>query len=146
MLLGGCGTIAKIFHRKPKPVDTTPHDVFIGTVEMVNPEQHFVLIHTSMHFKMEAGWKLETRPVNGSKSVLSITPEQKLNYLSADIAEGFPQRGEVVVLPATEAKKLNAAASTPTPSATDTPNPQNVLPPFDPGTATPGQALPPSIR
>jgi hypothetical protein len=140
--MGSCGLIAKIFHRKPGPVDAEPHEMFIGTVEMVNPEQHFVLIRTAMRFKLEPGWKLETRPVSGSKSVLTIAPEQKLNYLSADITEGFPQRGEVVVLPA---QKAGA------PAAVD---PSSPLPRVDgggaelplPSRAPTGEELPPPVR
>jgi hypothetical protein len=98
--LSGCGIISKALtprHKEDK--DKTPKDIAIGQVEIVNPEQHFVLIRTVMQFKLEPGWKLETRPISGPKSVLTITPEQKANFLSADITEGSPQQGELVVLP-----------------------------------------------
>jgi hypothetical protein len=100
--LSGCGIIAKALRSKPKPDEDAkkPHDLFIGVIDMVNPEQHFVLIKTGVQLKLQPGWKLETRPSSGGpKSVLAITPEQKLNFLSADIVEGFPQQGEMVVLP-----------------------------------------------
>lgn len=97
--LGSCGLVGKWFRPKPKPDKTPPHDLFIGTIESVNPEQHFVLIHTVMRTSLQAGTKLETRPTTGSKARLTITPEQKLNFLAADITEGFPQVGEAVVLP-----------------------------------------------
>ncbi len=98
-ILGSCGMVGKWFRPKPKPVKTPPHDLFIGTIESVNPEQHFVLIHTVMRTTLITGSKLETRPVNGSKAKLTITPEQKLNFLAADITEGFPQPGDPVVYP-----------------------------------------------
>ncbi len=97
--LGGCGLVGKWFRPKPKPDHTPPHDLFIGSVESVNPEQHFVLIRTVMRTTLPAGSKLETRPTSGSKARLTITPEQKLNFLAADITEGFPQVGDAVVLP-----------------------------------------------
>ena len=98
-ILGGCGLVARWIHRHPKQDKTPPQDLFIGTIESVNPEQHFVLIHTVMRTTMQAGTKLEARPATGGKSRLTVTPEQKLNFLTADITEGFPQVGEAVVLP-----------------------------------------------
>ncbi|MEI6535715.1 MAG: hypothetical protein WCN98_10275 [Verrucomicrobiaceae bacterium] len=98
--LGGCGMAGKWFHAKPKKdKNAVPHDLFIGTIESINPEQHFVLIHTVMRTTIQAGSRLETRPATGNKSLLTITPEQKLNFLAADISEGFPQVGDAVVLP-----------------------------------------------
>ena len=100
-LLGGCGLLAKWFAPRPKPdKDAGTRDIYIGVVEMVNPEQRFVLIRTGMKFSLKTGWKLETRPAGGgANSILTISPEQKLNFLSADITEGYPQKGEIVVLP-----------------------------------------------
>ena len=141
LMLGSCGMIAKIFHRKPKPVDTEPRDQFIGTIETVNPEQHFVLVRTAFRLQLDAGTKLETRPVNGSKSVLSLTPEQKLNFLSADIIEGFPQHGEIVVLPASSVKAPSVTTdSLPLPSL----DPGGIAPP--PTVSPTGQELPPPVR
>jgi len=131
--LAGCGLISKALTPKPKPdKNPKPKDIAIGQVEMINPEQHFVLIRTIMQFKLEPGWKLETRPLSGPKSVLVITPEQKNNFLSADILEGTPQQGELVVLPPQSGSSLSA------------PSTPGGLPPGIPGappsmpTATPG--------
>ncbi len=127
--LGSCGLAGKWFRPKPKPDKTPPHDLFIGTIESVNPEQHFVLIRTVMRTTLQAGSKLETRPTTGSRARLTITPEQKLNFLAADITEGFPQVGEAVVAP---------------PQLTVTPAPGSELPtiqlPLPPG------GLPPPIH
>lgn len=99
-LLGGCGLLTRWFAHKPKPdPDAGKKDVFIGVVEIVNPEQHFVLVRTGMKLNLQAGWILETRPTSGTKSVLTVSPEQKLNFLSADITAGIPQKGEIVVMP-----------------------------------------------
>lgn len=155
--LGSCGAVSKALHSHHKKVDEdkTPKDLFIGVIEMVNPEQHFVLIKTGIQLKLQPGWKLETRPNTGDKAVLTITPEQKLNFLSADIVDGFPQRGEIVVLP----PQLGTAAvvpgqqplppgqpslpggNLPLPSATQPPAP----PPSKPLLAPNGEVLPPPI-
>jgi hypothetical protein len=109
VLLAGCKMMPKIMPKglpkwlakRPKPAkEAAASDTFVGTIEMVNPEQRFVLVQTTVKFNLQPGWKLETRPVSGTKSVLTISPEQKLNFLSADITEGYPQKGDVVVLPA----------------------------------------------
>jgi hypothetical protein len=98
--LGGCRVLGKWFPRKKKDSsDTATRELFIGTIAMVNPEQRFVLVQTGLKLNLQTGWRLETRPVSGNKSVLTVSPEQKLNFLSADIVEGFPQKGDLVVLP-----------------------------------------------
>ena len=115
MTLGGCGLLAKWLAPKPRPdKDAGTKDVYIGVIDLVNPEQRFVLIRTAMKLNLQAGWKLETRPVGGPKSIVTVSPEQKLNFLSADITEGSPQKGEIVVLP----PQLSTAAANPdTPAA-----------------------------
>jgi hypothetical protein len=130
-LLAGCGLLAKWFTRKPKPdKHAGARDVWIGSIEMVNPEQRFVLVQTGMKLNLQPGWKLETRPVSGARSVLTVSPEQKLNFLSADITEGYPQKGELVVLP-------------PQAGAGPTAPPEQPAPPASP--ATTGPTLPPPI-
>jgi len=100
VMLGSCGLLRKLFHKKEKPgKDAGMKDLYIGSIEMVNPEQRFVLVQTGMKLNLQPGWKLETRPVSGTRSVLAVSPEQKLNFLSADIIEGYPQKGDIVVLP-----------------------------------------------
>jgi hypothetical protein len=146
--LCGCGIISKALqHHKKDDKDKQPKDIAIGVIEMVNPEQHFVLIRTGMQYKLSPGWKLETRPLNGPKSVLSITPEQKLNFLSADIVEGFPQQGELVVLP----PQPGSAAAVPTlPGTPGTPVTGNLVPgnaaPMLPSSVAPTPAAPQAPR
>ena len=114
VMLGSCGLVAKWFARKPKPdKDAGTKDVYIGSIEMVNPEQRFVLVQTGMKLNLQPGWKLETRPVSGTRSVLTVSPEQKLNFLSADITEGYPQKGEIVVLPPQAGAAATAAPEQP---------------------------------
>jgi hypothetical protein len=97
----GCGLIKNnLFSRKktPEGADSTK-DVFIGVVESVNPEQKFVLVRTDTRMIIAPGTKLESRSMSGSKASLTVTPERKLNFLSADIAEGSPATGDVVIMP-----------------------------------------------
>lgn len=155
--LSGCGIVAKAFRSKPKPDenDKKPKDLFIGVIDMVNPEQHFVLIKTGIQLKLQPGWKLETRPSSGGpKSVLVITPEQKMNFLSADVVEGFPQQGEMVVLPP-QAGSAAAPGAPGSPSAPPLPtsggltpgqaSPQQPQQPAKPLIAPNGDVLPPPI-
>jgi hypothetical protein len=150
--LCGCGIVSKAFHshhKKDDDKDKQTKDLFIGTVEMVNPEQHFVLIRTGLQLKLQAGWKLETRPQNGSpKSVLVVTPEQKLNFLSADIADGNPQQGELVVLPPQAGLTSTAPATSAAPGNSAVPQPQGQpqpQPQAAPIRAPSGEILPPPI-
>ncbi|HEY2573359.1 MAG TPA: hypothetical protein VGH65_04790 [Verrucomicrobiaceae bacterium] len=131
MSLGGCRLLGKWFPKKKKnSANAGTKDLYIGSIEMVNPEQRFVLVKTGLKLNLQTGWRLETRPLSGVKSVLTVSPEQKMNFLSADIVEGYPQKGDIVVLP--PQGSLTPAAAPEAPA-----NPQ--LPP----SAT--SALPPPI-
>lgn len=117
--LSGCGLIQRGLHslkrRSKKPDVAAPsQDTFIGVVESVNPEQKFVLVRMEMRMAITPGTRLETRPMSGMKSVLVVTPERKLSFVSADISEGFPSRGDYVVMP--------PQSPVPAPSATTTGN------------------------
>ncbi|MCE9519304.1 MAG: hypothetical protein K8R87_07115 [Verrucomicrobia bacterium] len=132
LLLGSCGLLAKHLGKKAKPdKDAGTKDVSIGIIELVNPEQGFVLVRTDMKLNLQPGSKLETRPITGFRSVLTVSPEQKLNFLSADITSGFPQKGEAVVMP----HQAGATATTATPPP---------LPPSAP--SVPASNLPPPIH
>lgn len=111
----------------PAPIDKNA-DVFIGVVESVNPEQKFVLVRTEMRIALPAGTRLESRAASGAKASLVVTPEHKMNFLSADIAEGSPAAGDVVVMPANAAAALPAQSTAPTASGQ---SPSMMLP--DPG-------------
>jgi hypothetical protein len=96
----GCGLIKKGLTRKKKPAPTDfTQDAYIGVVESVNPEQRFVLLRTDLRMTVAPGTRLETRAASGLRSSLTVTPERKANFLSADITEGMPAAGDVVVLP-----------------------------------------------
>ncbi len=100
-----------IFSRKHVPVAADKNsDVYLGIVESVNPEQKFVLLRTEIRVVLAAGTKLETRSPHGTMASLVVTPERKMNFLSADITEGAPAAGDAVILPASAV--IEAAAST----------------------------------
>ncbi len=122
----GCGLIGKagsLFHfgahSKKQDAEDAKKDLFIGLIEMVNPEQRFVLVRTGANILYPKGTLLETRSPSGMITKLTVTPERKTNLLSADIIEGLPQKGDAVMLPASSAV---AATTDPIPK-TDAPLP-----------------------
>lgn len=115
----GCGLIKKrLFSRKHPPETSSQTEMFIGIVESVNPEQQFVLVRMDMRVAVSPGTKLETRAANGAKGSIVVTPERKMNFLSADISGGFPARGDLVFMlpqPATTAQSATSAVPTSVP-------------------------------
>jgi hypothetical protein len=112
-----CSLLKKFhpFARKHPPASAEKKsDRFIGVVESVNPEQKFVLVRTELRLAVAPGAKLEAHSASGSKSSLVVTPERKMNFLSADITSGSPAAGDVVTLPAGSAALPPAPASTTT--------------------------------
>jgi hypothetical protein len=98
-----CSLLKKLhpFSRKHPPVSAEKNgDMFVGVVESVNPEQKFVLVRTELRMVVPPGAKLESHSANGTKASLAVTPEKKMNFLSADIAAGSPAAGDVVIMPA----------------------------------------------
>ncbi|HSI64138.1 MAG TPA: hypothetical protein VLE43_13505 [Candidatus Saccharimonadia bacterium] len=75
-------------------------DTYVGVIESVNPEQQFVLVRLDQRLAIAAGTQLETRTASGLRAKLVAGPERKLNFLAADIVDGVPHAGDVVVLPA----------------------------------------------
>ncbi|CAN5688935.1 hypothetical protein BH11VER1_BH11VER1_39080 [soil metagenome] len=132
--LSSCGSMSHLLKKSSKSAKTeapeAPKDQVIGTIEMVNPEQHFVLVKTLNRMALAAGTKLESHSPNGGlKAVLMVTPEHKLNFISADIAEGYPQQGDIVIEIA-----VPKPPDTPAKPASDQPPP---LEPFTSGGAPP---------
>ncbi len=69
----------------------------IGVIEMVNPEQNYVLINCEQRVNIPAGTEIISQGVNGSDARLKVTPERKGNYITADITQGMPQLRDLVV-------------------------------------------------
>jgi hypothetical protein len=110
---GSCSLFKKhLLSRKYSPVPADKNSgVFIGMVESVNPEQKFVLIRTELRMVVAPGSKLESHSASGTKASLVVTPERKMNFLSADITEGSPSAGDVVIMSAQVAAAAAAAAT-----------------------------------
>lgn len=83
--------------------------LLIGTIEMVNPEQNYVLIHCDSRPTLDAGIELIAIDSKGQKSKLVVTPERKGNYLTADIKEGTPTIGSLALQKIQESDTLPAA-------------------------------------
>jgi hypothetical protein len=79
------------------PAAEAPAEVFIGTIELVNPEQDFVLIRCEVIPALPAGAELTAVGADGSESKLVLAPERKGRHLTADIREGRPQLRQFVV-------------------------------------------------
>lgn len=88
----------------------------IGFVEMVNPEQNYVLIRCEQLFALSAGTELTALDATGSVSKLRLTPERKGRYLTADIVSGQPRVMNLVMqehtFEPTSAASLAAATGT----------------------------------
>jgi len=69
----------------------------IGVIEMVNPEQNYVLINCEQRLNIPAGTEIVSQCADGSKTKLKVTPERKGNYITADITEGVPQLRDLVL-------------------------------------------------
>ena len=144
--LTGCETLERGWaFLKGKPgkqgVAASAQDTVIGIVESVNPEQKFVLVRMDVRMPVAAGTRLETRPQKGMKAVLTVTPERKQSFVSADIVDGLPSPGDLVVMP--------PGAEPPTvgvpvvPGAEPAPTPP--LPATVPSTPVPDGGLPPPV-
>ncbi|WP_133795682.1 hypothetical protein [Prosthecobacter fusiformis] len=93
MALPGCG----LFKKKDKPKPNGPKTTLIGIVDMVNPEQNYVLIRCDQVPRIEAGTELVAVDATGKESRLKLTPERKGRFLTADIQSGQPQVTNLVV-------------------------------------------------
>lgn len=80
-----------------KPPPEAPAEIFVGTIELVNPEQDFVLIRCEVIPVLPAGAELTAVAADGSESRLVLAPERKGRHLTADIREGRPQLRQFVV-------------------------------------------------
>ncbi|MBN8421156.1 MAG: hypothetical protein J0L73_19730 [Verrucomicrobia bacterium] len=69
----------------------------IGVIELVNPEQNYVLINCEHRVDIPAGTEIISQGVNGTDAKLRVTPERKGNYITADITQGTPQLRDLVL-------------------------------------------------
>ncbi|MBB5033035.1 hypothetical protein [Prosthecobacter vanneervenii] len=106
----------------------------IGVIEMVNPEQNYVLINCEQQLDIPAGTEIISQGVNGTNGKLKVTPERKGNYITADIVEGTPQLRDLVVykVDSSNVATQQAAPAATGPAAPLTPIMQaDVIPPLN---------------
>lgn len=139
VLAAGCASKNK--EKKPGP---TGQATLIGMIEMVNPEQNYVLIRCEPMPALEVGVELIALSASGTRSKLVLSPERKGHYLTADIKEGQPQVTNLVLLQHTP------TVTTTTPIPVTTPTPPESTPAYQPlpslpGILTPGGAAMPMV-
>lgn len=122
--------------RKSKKAAGTGDDqpVLIGMIEMINPEQNYVLIRAERVHALPAGAELIAIDASGKQARLALTPERKGVHLTADIKEGSPKVLNLViyqpkgsrstaVAPAVAAQTPPLTATTAEPTPTPMPMP-----------------------
>ena len=154
LVLAGCGLIKKqLASRKHTTASKEQKgEVFLGTVEAVNPEKKFVLVRLDLRRTLPPGTRLDVRSARGGVATIMVTPENKLNFLSADIVDGSPAVGDIVSLSPQAVATLSAPAIKPAsaPASADTggavrPPPTDPVPGVLPDEAETG-ALPLPVR
>jgi len=98
--LSSCSYFEKKFgSKKPKPDEDKRigEAKVIGVIEMVNPEQNYVLINCEQRVDIPPGTEIISQGTNGTDAKLRVTPERKGNYITADITQGTPQMHDLVV-------------------------------------------------
>jgi hypothetical protein len=100
---------------KPKPAGAAK-STLIGIIEMVNPEQNYVLIRCDQIPAIQPGTELSALSSEGKKTKLILTPERKGHYLTADIKEGSPEVTNLVLW--TTGPDATPALTAPTPAVT----------------------------
>ncbi len=127
--LAGCGLMKK---KPPMPRDNrTGQAKLVGVIEMVNPEQNYVLIHCDTRPTLEAGTQLIGLDSAGQKSKLLVTPERKGNYLTADIQEGAPIVGSLVLQKIRDSDTLPAPPNAASPLTEGVIMPASAAPSFE---------------
>ena len=106
---------------KAKPAaDTAPEgptEVLVGTIELVNPEQDFVLIRCEVIPVLPDRAELTAVGLDGSESKLVLAPERKGRHLTADIRDGQPQLRQLVIY------RRGPASAPASPAAPEAPTP-----------------------
>lgn len=150
LLLAGC-SLAKRDRPKPEPAGT--RTTLVGIVEMVNPEQNYVLIRCEQVPVLAAGTPLVALDASGAEAALTLSPERKGRYLTADIRSGQPQVSNLVLhrtsassepasAPATSPESAVAPPTAVPPPTSPSVAPMPLEPPADPAPALPSVPAP----
>lgn len=130
--LAGCSLLKKKREEKAGPVGQA---TLIGMIEMVNPEQNYVVIRCDTPPAIQPGTELIALNSLGTRSRLVLSPERKGYYLTADIKEGSPSVANLVLLPHSAAPPSEPRPEPEKPSTNDASNP-------GPASAVPATPLP----
>lgn len=84
-------------HKSTPDASDQPTAQAIGKVEMVNPDDRFVLARLTMNLVMAPGTELTLLSENGQISKAKVTPERKGVFITADIVSGDPSKGDIVM-------------------------------------------------
>jgi hypothetical protein len=69
----------------------------LGVIVLVNEDERFVLIDTGMEVEPQPGQALKSFTDGQESGVLTVSPERKAQFVTADIVQGAPQKGDTVV-------------------------------------------------
>jgi hypothetical protein len=105
--------------------------LLVGTVELVNPEQQYVLVQCSPNVIVQSGAELTCLDATGSTSTVVVTPERKGNFIAADIKEGTPRLKNLVLLIISEESASNPALPPGVSPGAVTPPMSPSIPPLD---------------
>jgi len=117
------GKAAKMgmFDKHLKRSNRTGEAKLVGTVELVNPEQNYVLINCDQRHNLPVGTEIIAQSPDGTKAKLKVSPERKGNYITADITEGEPEVRDLVLWQIRPGDVLPGEAATATPSIPESP-------------------------
>ena len=68
----------------------------IGTITLVNDEEHFVLIDTDMAAPPSAGTALKSFTGESASGVVAVGNVNRRPFVVADIVQGAPKKGDLV--------------------------------------------------
>ncbi len=92
--LAGCGLLP---HGKTvKRATAVPQPLLVGTITLVNTEQHFVLIDSTNSPGPLPGAALKTRGPDGAVAELKSGAIRRRPFTIADVVKGAPQVGDQV--------------------------------------------------
>lgn len=107
LTLSGC----HLLHFKKKQAESQKEpagNTAIGTIEMINPDARFVVIKLAASFPISTGTEFISLGNDGKQSKLKVTPERKGLFVTADVVEGDPRQGDIVVRTAADADVAKA--------------------------------------
>ncbi|MCE9609920.1 MAG: hypothetical protein K8R23_06895 [Chthoniobacter sp.] len=91
--LAGCGLLPRKKATKPA---APPAPVLVGTITLVNTEQHFVLIDSTSSSGPPPDVMLQSHAPDGPVAELKSSAIRRRPFTIADIVKGTPQVGDQV--------------------------------------------------